>query len=99
MIEILNINSKRFKSLTLIENTNYVFCGRPSKYGNPYPMKTEKDRQVVVDKFKKDIDNIDLSELVELAKENDILYLGCFCYPKLCHCEVIKEKIEEILEG
>jgi uncharacterized protein YeaO (DUF488 family) len=37
---------------------------------------------------------IKLNSMKEVAKHNDI-YLLCFCVPKKCHCEVIKQYLEQ----
>lgn len=80
-----------------IEDGYYIYCGRPSKYGNPFWMKDESMREQVIKDFKeKTLNKLDLTELLKLLKE-DNLYLGCFCAPKACHCDVIKEKLEQLL--
>lgn len=87
-----------------------VYCGRPKyglpiKYGNPYPMKDESQRDKVCNDFDIHFDwemeqNPEFKslmyELLELAKTNDIT-LVCFCYPKRCHTEKIKKWLDEQL--
>lgn len=42
--------------------------------------------------FKRSVD-----ALYYLYKTGKPLYLGCFCYPQSCHCDIIKKKLEERL--
>lgn len=80
-----------------VDKSKYVYCARPSKYGNPFILYNESDRDSVISKFSEEVlPSIDISELVSFAREGD-LYLGCYCYPKRCHCNVIKDRIESII--
>lgn len=36
-------------------------------------------------------------EIYELYKEGKDIYLGCFCAPKECHCNVIAERLQRKL--
>jgi len=102
MVKILNLNRKADAKIieNLKENEDYEYCGRPSQYGNPFVMKSELYRQIVIDKFKKEvIPTLDLTELVTRVKASKNFYLGCYCFPKFCHCDTIKDKIEEIIEN
>ncbi len=59
-----------------------VYIGRGSKWGNPFILGKDGDRDEVCDKYeewfwKQDICN-DISELKGKI-------LGCFCKPKRCH--------------
>ena len=71
-------------------NSGAVYVGRPSKFGNPFVMRSEKDRQAVVDKFRAYI--LSKPELIEAAKKElrgkDLL---CFCSPSPCHADVLLE--------
>lgn len=101
MIKILNLNRKVDNKIiaNLKENEDYEYCGRPSSYGNPFIMKGELYRQDVIDKFRKEvIPTLDLTDLVNRVKKSKTFYLGCYCYPKFCHCDIIKDKLEEIIE-
>lgn len=67
---------------------NAVYVGRPSKFGNPFPMKTEADRDSVCDKFEQYI--LKKPELIKLAKNQlkgkDLI---CYCSPKRCHADTL----------
>ena len=81
-----------------------VYCGRPSPLGNPFPMRTEADRDRVCDEYQKWFtDNLEVlkPELrkfwIKGAKDGE-LFLGCFCAPKRCHCDTIKAFLESYMD-
>ena len=39
----------------------------------------------------------EIDKIYERYKEGKEVYLGCFCHPKSCHGDVIKEKLEKRL--
>ena len=94
MIQV--VNKKTFK------NTGYgiEYIGRPSVFGNPFRIKDENERPVVIkqyeDYFRKHKDLMmkdELDRLAYIAKNID-LYLVCWCAPKLCHGNIIKLYLE-----
>ena len=86
---------------------NAQYIGRGSPLGNPfrihdYGSKVERDE--VVEKyrqyFEREYKNNDamlreLRRLYRIAANGDLI-LGCFCAPKRCHGEVIKEFLERM---
>lgn len=63
-----------------------VYCGRPSKYGNPFIVGKDGDHNEVCNKFEKFIlPKLDVSELA--GKD-----LICWCAPLRCHCESLLRK-------
>ena len=70
-----------------------IYIGRPSKWGNPFEIGKDGNRQQVIDKFRNYILN---SELLYDIMELDGKILGCWCSPKACHGDVLVEIIEEI---
>lgn len=79
--------------------------------GNPFVPKggvKEKDRNKVCDQyeewFPKQLDGGNqrfsdyLEKLVEVYFEHDKLRLFCWCVPKRCHVETIKQHLEEFLD-
>jgi hypothetical protein len=58
-----------------------VYCGRPSKYGNPFKTGIDGNRTEVIEKHR-----IDQAKN-ELRGTN----LICWCAPKSCHCDIILE--------
>jgi hypothetical protein len=105
-IQVVHINSKQ------VQGSHREYCGRAGKgkegsLGNPFWMNDEGKREEVCDKFKlylmKEFERGNskihkkVYELVAIAKKQD-LELACFCTPKRCHTESIKELIEGLLE-
>ena len=75
---------------------NAVYIGRPSKWGNPFPITSENDRNTVIRQYtyylRDALENktITKQELLEL----DNKHLVCYCAPKRCHGDVIMETID-----
>ena len=80
------------------------YIGRPSPLGNPFPISSENDRASVILKYREwllgKIRGGDCEVVSEMKRLRDIavtkgkLELQCWCTPKQCHGEVIKEFIE-----
>lgn len=97
MIYIVNKHTHR-------ATNNDIYIGRGSVLGNPFKIGSSNDRGTVIAKYKdyilreiaeaneKIID--EFSRIKEVARYNDV-NLICFCAPKACHGDVIKD----ILEG
>ena len=63
-----------------------VYCGRPSKWGNPFVIGRHGDRDAVCDRYEAEIlPSLDVSALA--GKD-----LICFCAPCRCHCDAILRK-------
>jgi len=64
-----------------------IYIGRPSKWGNPFIIGKDGDREEVIEKYKIWLvykSNL-LSEIGELKRKK----LGCFCKPEACHGDVL----------
>lgn len=67
--------------------SNSIYIGRGSKWGNPFVIGKDGDRNAVCDKHKQYLwkqinsEKIDLVELASLHDKN----LVCFCAPLRCH--------------
>lgn len=81
--------NKGFSSKTAIRLSRYI--GRPTKWGNPYPLKKEKDRDKVCDLYEVHIaTRLINGEIVdEDFREFDGKNMLCFCKPKRCHGDTI----------
>lgn len=64
-----------------------VYCGRPSKWGNPFEIGKDGTRQQVIDKYEKWL--LQQPELIDQLWELKGKVLGCWCAPKRCHCEIL----------
>lgn len=86
----------------------YIPIYRPHPLGNPYVLTKEEQRNDVIEKFKNNFDLL-YSEKEEFKKAIDdviiILSKGqnvameCYCKPKPCHGDIIKEKILEMMKN
>jgi hypothetical protein len=77
------------------------YCGREfggwngSILGNLFYLSSEDKREECVDKYRKwlfkqiELNNEPIINAIKRIKEDS--KLGCWCYPKLCHCSVIIE--------
>lgn len=66
-----------------------VYVGRPSKWGNPFKLKRETDRALVLEQYREYLSGRDdlLAALPELRGK----VLGCYCAPLDCHADIIAE--------
>lgn len=71
-----------------------IYIGRPSKWGNPFEIGKDGNRETVVKKYKEWI--LKNPKLIDDAKRelkgHDLV---CFCAPKLCHGNILLEIINE----
>lgn len=76
-----------------IKNDEYdVYIGRGSKWGNPFKIGIDGDRNKVIKKYH--IWIIKQPELMSSLHELDGKILGCYCRPKVCHGDVLIYLIE-----
>lgn len=66
-----------------------IYIGRPTKWGNPFVIGKDGNRQEVVQKYKDYIlaNQSLLSQIHELRGKD----LVCFCAPQQCHGDVLIE--------
>ena len=85
------------------------YIGRPSPLGNPFPLRQESDRDLVISKYgrwlkekiESDEDNPQKQEIRRLAKilvDTGNLDLVCWCKPKRCHGDVIANVVKRVVE-
>jgi len=71
-----------------------VYIGRPSPFGNPFSIGKDGSREEVIEKYRQWLQ--DQPRLIKIMKrELKGKDLVCFCAPKPCHGDVIKEVVEE----
>ena len=84
----------------------HIYVDRGTIYGNPFKMTYESERDAVCDQYKtyfyekleSDPTFYEAVEfIVDIAKKKDIQLL-CWCAPKRCHAETIKEYVEKRLK-
>jgi len=79
-----------------------IYIGRPSKWGNPYSHKEgtlakykKETRSEAIEAYRDYILNGDGKHLINELDELDGKILGCWCKPKSCHGDILKEIIEQ----
>ena len=69
-----------------------VYIGRGSKWGKPFHMKSEDQRNEVIEKYEEYArQKFSKDELSVLVGKR----LGCFCKPRKCHGDILVKLIEE----
>ena len=101
-MEIVNLKGRKSKALEPGE----VYCGRAmyrggwklpaSKWANPFAIKQEWERDQVIEQYREYL--LTNEELMDSLEELSGKTLACWCAPKKCHCEVIREVLSEVLE-
>lgn len=102
------LNSIMLSSKIKIGRVNDVgmyYIGRGSVWGNPYTVE-EYGRENAIALYKKYFYNVlyrkdwFFGEIEKLTNTTlkDGLILGCYCSPKLCHGEIIKDFITEYIK-
>jgi Domain of unknown function (DUF4326) len=66
-----------------------VYVGRPSKWGNPFVIGKHGDRQMVVTQYRSWL--CDQPALLAALPELRGRDLVCFCAPRACHADVLKD--------
>jgi len=64
-----------------------VYIGRGSKWGNPFVMGRDGDRDEVITKYERWI--VTQDDLMEALGELQGKVLGCWCHPKPCHGDIL----------
>lgn len=64
-----------------------VYIGRPSKWGNPFEIGKDGDREAVIRKYREWI--VTQPQLMAAIPELRGKVLGCWCAPKACHGDVL----------
>jgi len=67
-----------------------VFIGRPSKWGNPFRIGRDGNREAVIAKFRAFMESSPEAQL-EAREELCGKVLGCFCAPLPCHGDILAE--------
>lgn len=70
-----------------------VYIGRPSKWGNPFPLTDETGRAKVIQQYEEYVRNN--PNLMRALPELEGKVLGCWCKPKPCHGDVLVKLLQE----
>ena len=93
MTKVVNVYREQFD--IYIGRANARF-GAASKFANPFWMKDESQREVVIENFRQHLyqqikeGKITKKDLLALEGKR----LGCYCSPKACHGDVIIRAIQ-----
>jgi len=70
-----------------------IYCGRGSKWGNPFVIGKDGDRDEVCDKYEEWFPSQEhlVKDLHELKGKT----LCCFCKPKRCHVDFLAKRADE----
>lgn len=66
-----------------------VYIGRPSKWGNPFPISSTCTRYEAIEKYREYI--LTKFTVEEIQRELKGKILGCWCAPLDCHGDVLAE--------
>lgn len=84
------------KVVNLYKEPYDIYIGRGSPFGNPFVIGWDGNRQEVIDKYREwfyiEIQYENFRQQV-LALRGKVL--GCFCFPKACHGNIIVEWLNE----
>lgn len=73
-----------------------VYIGRPSKWGNPFVIGIDGNREEVIEKYADWI--IEQPALMKCLPELRGKILGCYCKPKECHGDILKRLADDCKE-
>ena len=82
------------------KDKNYVYLGRPSKFGNPFHIGKDGPRAVVIKKYLKwlirriEAGYITIHDFKQLVGKK----CGCWCHPKPCHVDIVVLLTNSIVE-
>lgn len=91
-----------------VGRANKTFGVNTSPLANPFPLTKESEREEVISKYGIWLEQQrhsvpvrpELERLKKIYLETGNLNLVCWCYPKRCHAEIIREiLLEEIKNG
>lgn len=72
-----------------------IIIDRRTKWGNPFIMQNETQRNFVCDQYEIYLDQQLRQHKLNLNELFNAKRLGCWCFPKRCHGNTLKKKIEE----
>lgn len=70
-----------------------IYIGRPSKWGNPFAIGRDGNREEVIEKYRAWV--LTQQHLINALHELKGKTLGCYCKPAACHGDVLKELAEK----
>jgi len=84
-MKVVNIKDPGFKA-----GNDFIYVGRPTRWGNPFQIGKHGTRTEVIEKFRQYLkDNPKLTAAVKERLKGKTL--GCYCAPLPCHGDVLLE--------
>lgn len=71
-----------------------VYIGRPSRWGNPFPLAHGGNRKECIDNYRRWL--MTQPELLKALPELKNRILGCWCKPRACHGDVLAELADKL---
>jgi len=71
-----------------------IYIGRGSKWGNPFIIGKDGDRNTVLMKYEKHV--LSRQDLINSLPELEGKILGCWCSPLPCHGDILKKLLYKI---
>jgi hypothetical protein len=97
MCKVINIKDKG-------DESNFVYIGRPTKFGNPYSHREGTlaefrvaSRKEALEKYEKYL--LSNPSLMESLHELKGKTLVCWCKPKACHGDILKKYVDKLEKG
>ncbi len=86
MIEVMNLKRQ------VASRIGDVRIDRRSKWGNPYHINKQHDREAVIEQYREYIEG--KPDLLDDLRSLEPHRLFCWCAPQPCHGDVLKELLE-----
>ena len=85
----IELNLGRVKHIREPKSSSDVYIGRGSKWGNPFKIGVDGNREEVIEKYSEYLHNSEdlCGSLHELKHKN----LVCYCSPQACHGDLLLE--------
>jgi hypothetical protein len=91
MVEIINLHTCKDWG-----KPGDILIDRRTKWGNPFIMKNESQRDEVCNKYEIWLNEKLKLKIFNLNDLSSAKRLGCWCTPKRCHGDYIKKLIDQI---
>lgn len=69
-----------------------MYVGRPSKWGNPFPISSTCSRSKAIELYRKHLYDSGLINSIHELKGKDLV---CWCHPLPCHADILLELANE----
>jgi len=76
-----------------------VMIDRHTKWGNPFAMKTEAERDMVCNAYERYFQQMESAGRLNIEELYTAQRLGCWCKPKRCHGDYLKMRIDQALQS